>query len=174
MPCLNAFSTASPSARLLLQACHFTQTVQTVPHLFRKTGENKFTAMMDILEEMDARSGIKPNAESWGYVLKELVNAGDFRMGWVCIAGMKSVGITPEAALVEVCCYPVHDSRPPSLPSKANESNAAKSKSAGTDFPAILKKAAPESFEVKDRRLTQPTNPACGSFAEQVARKPMP
>lgn len=78
--------------------------MKTAPPLtFLDTGENKFAAMMDILEEMDARSGIKPNAESWGYVLKELVQAGDFRLGWVCIAGMKSLGITPDQALVDVC-----------------------------------------------------------------------
>jgi len=32
---------------------------------------------------------------------------------------------------------------------EANEANAAKAKAAGTDFPAILKKAAPETFETK-------------------------
>ena len=95
-------------------------------------GENKFAAMMDVMEEMDARSGIKPNAESWGYVLKELVQSGDFRLGWICIAGMKSLGISAEQSLVD-----------------ANEANAAKAKSAGTDFPAYLKKAAPESFDTK-------------------------
>ena len=58
--------------------------------------------MMDVLEEMDARSGIKPDAESWGYVLKDLVNDGDFRMGHVCIEGMKAVGVTPDAAMVSV------------------------------------------------------------------------
>jgi len=95
-------------------------------------GESKFAAMMDVLEEMDARSGIKPNAESWGYVLTELVEAGDFRMGWICIAGMKALGITPDAALVQ-----------------ANEANAAKAKANGTDFPAVLKKAAPDTFDTK-------------------------
>jgi hypothetical protein len=95
-------------------------------------GECKFTAMMDILEEMDARSQIKPNATSWGYVLQELVNTGEFRLGWVAINGMKALGYTPDPKLVE-----------------ANEANAAKAKAAGTDFPAILKKAAPETFETK-------------------------
>lgn len=32
---------------------------------------------------------------------------------------------------------------------QANEANAAKAKAAGTDFPAYLKKAAPESFDTK-------------------------
>ena len=58
--------------------------------------------MMDILEEMDHRYNIKPNAESWSYLLKELVATGDFRMGWLCIAGMKSLKIEAHADLVAV------------------------------------------------------------------------
>lgn len=102
--------------------------------------------MMDILEEMDARSQIKPNATSWGYVLQELVNTGEFRLGWVAINGMKALGYTPDPKLVEVCeqsCLIF------TLLVQANEANAAKAKAAGTDFPAILKKAAPETFETK-------------------------
>ena len=94
-------------------------------------GENKFCAMMvcifffqlafresnrqhknsqDVLEEMDHRYNIKPNAESWTYLLKDLVLSGDFRLGWVCIAGMKSMKIEPPADLVAVCLqYQVAD-----------------------------------------------------------------
>eukprot|EP00906_Rhabdomonas_costata_P002732 RCo004248 len=95
-------------------------------------GENKFCAMMDILEEMDHRYNIKPNAESWTYLLKELVATGDFRMGWLCIAGMKSLKIDPPADLVA-----------------ANEANFEKAKASGNDFPAALRRPPPESFDTK-------------------------
>eukprot|EP00997_Jenningsia_sp_PLL12_P006724 NODE_3295_length_790_cov_305.510121_g2752_i0.p1 GENE.NODE_3295_length_790_cov_305.510121_g2752_i0~~NODE_3295_length_790_cov_305.510121_g2752_i0.p1 ORF type:complete len:132 (+),score=38.86 NODE_3295_length_790_cov_305.510121_g2752_i0:261-656(+) len=95
-------------------------------------GENRFCAMMDTLEEMDHRYNIKPNAESWGYVLKELVNCGDFRMGWIAIATMENSGITPPADLVQ-----------------ANQANADKAKASNSDFPANLRRAAPEGFDVK-------------------------
>jgi len=95
-------------------------------------GENKFCAMMDILEEMDHRYNIKPNAESWTYLLKELVVAGDFRLGWLCIAGMKSMKIEPPADLVA-----------------ANEAIADKAKASGSDFPAALRRPPPETFDPK-------------------------
>uniref|UniRef100_A0A7S1JHA6 Pentacotripeptide-repeat region of PRORP domain-containing protein n=1 Tax=Eutreptiella gymnastica TaxID=73025 RepID=A0A7S1JHA6_9EUGL len=96
------------------------------------SGESKFCAMMDVLEEMDHRQGIKPNAESWGYVLKDLINSGDFRLAMLCIEGMKSSGLTADAGMVS-----------------AVEAAASKAASSGTDFPAYLKKATPENFDTK-------------------------
>jgi hypothetical protein len=95
-------------------------------------GENKFCAMMDIMEEMDHRYNIKPNAESWGYLLKELVAVGDFRLGWLAIEGMKSMKIEPAADLVA-----------------ANEANFEKAKASGSDFPPALRRAPPETFDTK-------------------------
>ncbi|EPY43139.1 ribonucleoprotein P18, mitochondrial precursor [Angomonas deanei] len=47
--------------------------------------ESKFCAMMDLLEEMQHRNKVKPNEESWTWVLKECVKSGQFRLGY-CIA----------------------------------------------------------------------------------------
>jgi hypothetical protein len=96
------------------------------------SGENKFCAMMDIMEEMDHRYNIKPNAESWTYLLKELVLCGDFRLGWICIAGMKSMKIEPPADLVS-----------------GNEANFEKARANGSDFPPALRRPPPESFDTK-------------------------
>lgn len=45
--------------------------------------ESKFCAMMDLLEEMNHRNKIKPNEESWLWVMNECVASGNYRMGFV-------------------------------------------------------------------------------------------
>eukprot|EP00996_Jenningsia_fusiforme_P003440 NODE_4237_length_839_cov_102.379747_g3911_i0.p2 GENE.NODE_4237_length_839_cov_102.379747_g3911_i0~~NODE_4237_length_839_cov_102.379747_g3911_i0.p2 ORF type:complete len:192 (-),score=43.20 NODE_4237_length_839_cov_102.379747_g3911_i0:198-773(-) len=95
-------------------------------------GENRFCAMMDVLEEMDHRYGIRPDAQSWGYVMQELVTSGDFRMGWLCIEAMRSLGVEPSAELIA-----------------KNSENSAKAKSSGVDFPPALRRSAPEDFDTK-------------------------
>eukprot|EP01001_Neometanema_parovale_P011783 NODE_8040_length_727_cov_29.145695_g7788_i0.p1 GENE.NODE_8040_length_727_cov_29.145695_g7788_i0~~NODE_8040_length_727_cov_29.145695_g7788_i0.p1 ORF type:complete len:192 (-),score=65.56 NODE_8040_length_727_cov_29.145695_g7788_i0:89-664(-) len=96
------------------------------------TGESKVCAMMDILEEMDHRYSIKPNAESWSYVVKALVAEGDFRLGWLAIAAMKAEGFEAPADLVS-----------------ANQAQADKAKASGSDFPAMLRRPPPEGFDTK-------------------------
>eukprot|EP01084_Bolivina_argentea_P000331 633_1 len=84
--------------------------------------ENKFCAMMDLLEEMDHRNKIKPNAESWTWVLKECIASGSYRLGYVIVDAMKPLGGAP-ADLVA-----------------ANEANAQKAAAAGQEHPAGLSK----------------------------------
>lgn len=95
-------------------------------------GEDKLAAMMDILEEMDHRSGIKPNAESWLYVLKHIVEAKNFRLGWLCIAAMKRAG------------YDV-----PNDLAQANEASYNAAKSTNTEFPVLEKFS--DVFDVKPK-----------------------
>ena len=93
-------------------------------------GDNKFCAMMDLIEEMDHRNGIKPNQESWNAVLSETIQSGSFRLGYAVIEGMKSAGFTAPADLVG-----------------ATEAAEAKAVAAGQEFPAHLSKAAESLFD---------------------------
>eukprot|EP00993_Chasmostoma_nieuportense_P004114 NODE_4797_length_739_cov_367.393791_g4635_i0.p1 GENE.NODE_4797_length_739_cov_367.393791_g4635_i0~~NODE_4797_length_739_cov_367.393791_g4635_i0.p1 ORF type:complete len:214 (+),score=52.98 NODE_4797_length_739_cov_367.393791_g4635_i0:70-642(+) len=95
-------------------------------------GESKFCAMMDVLEEMDHRNGIKPNVESWNYVLQDLVSEKEFRLGWFAIDAMKEMKIEPKAELV-----------------KLNDENAAKAKNDQTDFPSSLRRQPPLTFDTQ-------------------------
>ena len=85
-------------------------------------GESKFCAMMDLIEEMDHRNKVKPNADSWTWVLKECVASGAFRLGYVIIDAMKPLGGAP-ADLVA-----------------ANDANHAKAAAAGNEHPPVLSK----------------------------------
>eukprot|EP00754_Rhynchopus_humris_P038689 Rhum_TRINITY_DN21303_c0_g1::Rhum_TRINITY_DN21303_c0_g1_i1::g.173708::m.173708 len=51
-------------------------------------GENKFCAMMDALEEMEHRSGIKADLDCWKLVLEEAIKSGDFRAGRGLVAAV--------------------------------------------------------------------------------------
>eukprot|EP01003_Olkasia_polycarbonata_P007148 NODE_805_length_692_cov_337.356143_g735_i0.p2 GENE.NODE_805_length_692_cov_337.356143_g735_i0~~NODE_805_length_692_cov_337.356143_g735_i0.p2 ORF type:complete len:188 (-),score=38.97 NODE_805_length_692_cov_337.356143_g735_i0:72-635(-) len=93
-------------------------------------GEDKFCAMMDTIEDM-GRNGIKADLQSWTYVLQQLVNDGEFRLGWCAIATMKAEGLTPPDSLVS-----------------ANDANAAKAKAAGQEFPHMAPPSHPLEVEV--------------------------
>jgi hypothetical protein len=86
-------------------------------------GESKFCAMMDLMEEMKHRNGIKPNEESWSWVMKECVKSGQYRLGYVIERVMK--------AEVGGC---------PADLSAANEANAQKAKAEGKEHPGNLAK----------------------------------
>ena len=102
-----------------LQAIFESKSKDTVP----VPNESKFCAMMDLLEEMSHRNKIKPNEESWTWVMKECVASANFRLGYVIIRVMeKECGKCP-ADLVA-----------------ANEANAAKASAEGKEHPAILAK----------------------------------
>ena len=85
--------------------------------------ESKFCAMMDLIEEMSHRNKIKPDQESWTWVLKECVASGSFRLGYVIIDVMQKQSGGAPADLVS-----------------ANEANAAKAASEGKEHPAALSK----------------------------------
>ena len=87
------------------------------------TGESKFCAMMDLMEEMRYRGGIKPNEESWSWVMKECVKSGSYRLGYVIERVMK--------AEVGGC---------PADLAAANEANAQKAKAEGKEHPGHLSK----------------------------------
>ena len=88
--------------------------------------ESKFCAMMDLMEEMDHRNKIKPDAESWKWVMKECVASGSYRIGYVIQKVMdKDAGGCP-ADLVA-----------------ANEANASKAKAEGKEHPSHLAKQTP-------------------------------
>ncbi|CCW72037.1 unnamed protein product [Phytomonas sp. Hart1] len=80
--------------------------------------ESKFCAMIDLLEEMSHRNKVKPNMESWIWVLKECVQCGQFRLGY-CI------GKLIEAEFKQV----------PEELLQQNEANAAKAKAEGNEHP---------------------------------------
>jgi len=86
-------------------------------------GESKFCAMMDVMEEMRHRANIKPNEESWAWVMKECVKSGSFRLGYVIERVMK--------AEVGGC---------PADLAAANEANAQKAKAEGKEHPGHLAK----------------------------------
>ena len=85
--------------------------------------ESKFCAMMDLLEEMDHRNKIKPNEESWKWVMKECVASGNFRLGYAVERVMKQQFSGAPADLAS-----------------ANENNAAKAKADDKEFPSHLSK----------------------------------
>jgi len=87
------------------------------------TNESKFCAMMDLLEEMSHRNRIKPNEESWTWVMKACVKSGNFRVGYVVERVMKKECNGCPNDLVQ-----------------ANEANAAKAKSEGREHPSHLAK----------------------------------
>ena len=84
--------------------------------------ESKFCAMMDLLEEMDHRNKIKPNLDSWSWVLKECIASGAYRLGYVIIEAMKPLG----GAAADLIA--------------ANDANAQKAAAAGNEHPAGLSK----------------------------------
>jgi len=86
-------------------------------------GESKFCAMMDLMEEMRYRANLKPNEESWSWVMKECVKSGNFRLGYVIERVMK---------LESGGC--------PSDLASANEANAQKAKNEGKEHPGHLAK----------------------------------
>lgn len=86
-------------------------------------GESKFCAMMDIMEELRYRANLKPNEESWSWVMKECVKSGQFRLGYVIERVMKEdVGGCPSDL------------------ASANEANAQKAKAEGKEHPGHLAK----------------------------------
>ena len=101
-----------------LETIHKAVSKDTVP----VPNESKFCAMMDLIEEMDHRNKIKPNADTWTWVLKECVASGEYRVAYPIIEHMKNFGGAP-ADLVS-----------------ANDANAAKAAAAGQEHPAALAK----------------------------------
>jgi len=86
-------------------------------------GESKVCAMLDLMEEMDHRNRVKPNATTWTWVMKECVKSSNFRLGYVVEGIMKKdVGGCPADLAA------------------ANEANAAKAKAEGREHPANLSK----------------------------------
>jgi len=96
------------------------------------SGESKFCAMMDTLEEMDHRSGIPVDEECWKIVMEECVASGDFRAG----------------RAVAACMADKYGSEPADLVAK-NEANAAAAAKEGREFPAALAKEAGGLFEME-------------------------
>ena len=84
--------------------------------------ESKFCAMMDLLEEMDHRNKIAPNAESWKWVMKECVASNNFRLGFVIQEVLNKNGGCPADLAA------------------ANDANAAKAKAEGKEHPSHLAK----------------------------------
>ena len=84
-------------------------------------GESKFCAMMDLLEEMSHRNKIKPDAESWSWVMKECIASGNFRVGYVIADVMNAEAGGCPADLAS-----------------ANEANAQKAIAAGKEHPGHL------------------------------------
>lgn len=85
--------------------------------------ESKACAMLDLIEEMNHRNRIKPNEESWMWVMKECVASKNFRLGF-CIE--KVMEVEGKGAPAEL--------------SKANAANAEAAKAEGKDHPSALKK----------------------------------
>eukprot|EP00744_Colponema_vietnamica_P001902 GILI01003084.1.p1 GENE.GILI01003084.1~~GILI01003084.1.p1 ORF type:complete len:187 (+),score=58.24 GILI01003084.1:35-595(+) len=85
--------------------------------------ESKFCAMMDLLEEMSHRNKIKPNQESWVWVLKSCVASGNFRMGYVVTRVLENEYKAAPADLVA-----------------ANEETAKKAIAEGKEHPSHLSK----------------------------------
>lgn len=83
--------------------------------------ESKFCAMMDLMEEMQHRNKVKPNIDSWTWVLKECVKSGQFRLGF-CIVQLM------EAEFKSV----------PEDLKAANQANADKAKGEGNEHPSFL------------------------------------
>ena len=99
------------------------------------TNESKFCAMMDLIEEMSHRNKVKPNEESWTWVMKACVASGNFRVGYVVERVMKMECGNCPADLVA-----------------ANEAHAQKAKADGREHPAHLSKQA-SLFESVDGQL---------------------
>ena len=85
--------------------------------------ESKFCAMMDMLEEMDHRNKVKPNEESWIWIMKECIASNNFRVGYVIQRVMEHQCKSCPADLVA-----------------ANEANAQKAKAEGKEHPGHLSK----------------------------------
>jgi hypothetical protein len=85
--------------------------------------ESKFCAMMDLLEEMSHRNQVKPNEESWTWVMREAVKSGNFRIGYVIQRVMEKECKSCPADLVA-----------------QNDANAAKAKAEGKEHPGHLSK----------------------------------
>ncbi|CUG92211.1 ribonucleoprotein mitochondrial precursor, putative [Bodo saltans] len=85
--------------------------------------ESKFCAMMDLLEEMSHRNRVKPNAESWTWIMKECVKSKNFRVGYVIQRVLEAEAKSAPADLVA-----------------ENQANADKAKSEGKEHPGHLAK----------------------------------
>ena len=85
--------------------------------------ESKFCAMMDLLEEMSHRNHVKPNEESWTWVMREAVKSKNFRIGYVIQRVMEKECKSCPADLVA-----------------GNDANAAKAKADGNEHPGFLSK----------------------------------
>lgn len=62
-------------------------------------GENKFAAIMDVVEEMHHRNGIKPDGTTWNAALKATVDEGNWRTASLVLSVMKERGHTPDGQL---------------------------------------------------------------------------
>ena len=85
--------------------------------------ESKFCAMMDLMEEMNHRNKVKPNEESWTWVMKECVASKNFRIGRVIERVMKTQCGNCPSDLVQ-----------------ANEANATAASNDGKEHPSHLSK----------------------------------
>ncbi|KAK7196551.1 ribonucleoprotein p18, mitochondrial precursor [Novymonas esmeraldas] len=83
--------------------------------------ESKFCAMMDLMEEMQHRNKVKPNEESWKWVMRQCVESGHFRLGYCVAKVMEAEFKGAPADLVS-----------------QNEANAAKAKAEGKEHPSTL------------------------------------
>ena len=85
--------------------------------------ESKFCAMMDLLEEMSHRNKVKPDQESWTWVMKQCVASKSFHVGRVIERVMKAECGSCPADLVS-----------------ANEANAQAAINDGKEHPSHLAK----------------------------------
>ncbi|RNF00043.1 ribonucleoprotein p18, mitochondrial precursor, partial [Trypanosoma rangeli] len=85
----------------------------------------------DLMEEMSHRNKMKPNEESWTWVMKECVKSGQFRLGYCIQKVMEAEFKSCPADLV-----------------KQNDANAEKAKTEGEEHPGHLSKQV-GLFDVK-------------------------
>ncbi|KNH07463.1 ribonucleoprotein p18 mitochondrial precursor [Perkinsela sp. CCAP 1560/4] len=102
-------------------------------HAPKERGD-KLCAMLDLIEEMEQRSKITPNKESWVWVMKECVSSGNYRMGYIVERVWKNKfgDFTQDA----------EDKNMTQL-LEENTTNAVRSKESGKEHPPHLKKVTP-------------------------------
>ena len=85
--------------------------------------ESKFCAMMDLLEEMSHRNKVKPNQESWIWVMKACVDNKNYRLGYSVLRVLE-----------------LEFKHTPTELAAANEENAKKAAAEGKEHPGHLSK----------------------------------
>eukprot|EP00009_Paramoeba_aestuarina_P005683 CAMPEP_0201522874 /NCGR_PEP_ID=MMETSP0161_2-20130828/18608_1 /ASSEMBLY_ACC=CAM_ASM_000251 /TAXON_ID=180227 /ORGANISM="Neoparamoeba aestuarina, Strain SoJaBio B1-5/56/2" /LENGTH=212 /DNA_ID=CAMNT_0047921829 /DNA_START=41 /DNA_END=679 /DNA_ORIENTATION=+ len=95
---------------------------------------DKLCAMLDLVEEMEQRSKLTPDKDSWLWIMKECVASGNYRMGYIVEKVWSArFGDIGDSA----------DDKKMSQLLEDNTKNAVKSKETGKEHPAHLKKVSP-------------------------------